>query len=148
MIPAPLRIRFRADLLEPIAHFLLKGDRAEPCHITFSGAEDLGTASALRDDLPRRKSSRVTASSNDCYVSRDATLSFNRRVLSAITTALLTRPDHVEESDDLADRVGERLRADRRDVVGEQRRAQPRRAPAQGLDHGGSQRPVQSLEDP
>jgi len=103
VIPAPLRIRFRADLLEPIAHFLLKGDRAEPCHITFSGAEDLGTASALRDDLPRRKSSRVTASSNDCYVSRDATLSFNRRVLSAITTALLTRPDHVEESDVLVE---------------------------------------------
>jgi hypothetical protein len=104
MIPAPLRIRFRADMLEPVAHFLLKSDRAEPCHITFTASSgDFVLASGLREDLSDGVLSRVTVAANDCYASRDATLNFNRRVLSAITSALLTRPDHVEESDVLVE---------------------------------------------
>jgi hypothetical protein len=104
MIPAPLRIRFRADMLEPVAHFLLKSDRAEPCHITFTvGSGAFSLASALREEQPDGALNRLTASSSNCYVSRDATLNFNRRVLSSISTALLTRPDHVEESDVLVE---------------------------------------------
>lgn len=94
MTDAPLHIRFRADLLEPLAHFLLRGDREEECRIRFW--PDTATV--------ERPCGGLSAWHGDqLIVSRSTTLRFSRQSLAAISTALLTRPDDVEPSEVFVD---------------------------------------------
>jgi hypothetical protein len=95
MSPEPLHIRFRADLLEPLAHFLLRGEPGEECRVTFAG----NLASAERPG----KGELSAWHGDQTVISRSATLRFSRQSLAAISTALLTRPDDVEPSEVFVD---------------------------------------------
>lgn len=90
----PLHIRFRADLLEPLALFLLAGERGEDCQIQF--APDTATA--------ERPCGGLRAWHGDQLVSsRPAVLNFTRQSLAAISTAILMRPEGFAPSDVFVD---------------------------------------------
>lgn len=90
----PLHIRFRADLLEPLALLLLRGAPDEDRHISFVGE----AARAERPDAG------LCAWHGDLIViSRPATLNFTRQSLAAISNALLMRPDDFEPSEVFVD---------------------------------------------